>query len=141
MRKGQANEGWLIVAGLLFLGMFVVGGCYTWPQYGVYRERLAGEAKLREAESSRQIAVEEAKAKKESARMLAEAEVERARGVAEANKIVGDSLKGNHEYLVWLWISELSSNPNDVIYIPTETGLPILEAGRLFKNVPQPEQK
>lgn len=129
---------WAVVG---VVGLFiscVLGGCYAWPQYGVYQQRLAGEAKLREAESSRQIAVEEAKAKKEAAKMLAEAEIERAKGVAEANNIVGDSLKGNHEYLVYLWIQELSTNGNNVIYVPTEAGLPILEAGRLLKL---PEKK
>ena len=117
----------VVIAGCVFLGMW---GC---PQYTVYQQRLEGEAKLREAESSRQIAVEEAKAKKEAAKMLAEAEVERARGVAEANRIVGDSLKENHEYLMYLWIQELSDNTNNVIYVPTEGSLPILEAGRFFK--------
>lgn len=117
-------------------GAFVVivflvgGGCFGYPQYKVYSERLSGEAKLAESESSRKIAVEEAKAKLESAKMLSQVEVERAKGVAEANKIIGDSLKENHEYLTYLWIQELSTNGANVIYVPTEAGLPILEAGR-----------
>lgn len=91
-----------------------------------------GEALLLEAESSRRIAVEEAKAKLESAKMLAEAEVERAKGVAEANKIIGKSLKENEAYLKYLWIQNMN-NDKEVIYIPTEAGLPILEAGRKVK--------
>ncbi|NWN27592.1 membrane protease subunit, partial [Escherichia marmotae] len=51
-----------------------------WPQYRVYSQRLAGEAALAEAQSSRQVAILEARAKKESATQLAEAEVIRARG-------------------------------------------------------------
>lgn len=101
-------------------------GC---PNYNVYVQRKAGEAKLAEAESSRQIATQEAHAKMESAKMLAEAEIERAKGVAEANKIIGDSLKGNDAYLRYLWIHNLEAGNNNVIYIPTEGGLPILEAG------------
>ena len=116
-----------IIASLVALGMW---GC---PRYHVWQQRLAGEAKLSEAESSRQIAVQEAKAKLESATMLAQAEVERAKGVAEANKIIGESLKDHEEYLKYLFIQGLHEGGNapQVIYVPTEANLPILEAGRL----------
>lgn len=109
------------------------GALYGCPQWNVYSERLSGEAKLAEAESSRKITIEEANAKKESSKALADAEVIRARGVAEANKIIGDSLKSNEGYLRYLYIQSLSESEtkgNKVIYIPTEAGLPILEAGR-----------
>lgn len=112
---------------LLCLGLW---GC---PQWNVYQSRLSGEAQLAEAESNRKIAIAEAEAKKESAQALAEAEIIRAKGVAEANKIIGDSLKQNEGYLRYLYINSLSeaeSQGNKVIYIPTEAGLPILEAGR-----------
>lgn len=121
----------IIVSVLIFLVLFVIGVFYAWPQYRVYSQRLAGEAKLKEAESSRKIAIEEAKAKKESAKMLAEAEVERAKGVAEANEIIGNSLRENEAYLRYLWIQGLNDGSSEVIYVPTEGNLPILEAGRL----------
>lgn len=130
MNKDDARLLWIFAVPLLI----VVGAFVAWPQYNVYSQRLAGEARLREAESSRQIAVEEAKAKLEAATMLAQAEVERSRGIAEANKIVGESLKGNHEYLVWLWIDKLDAKDSQVIYIPTEAGIPILEASRLMQG-------
>lgn len=118
---------------LAFIGVGVT--CLTmWgcPQYEVYRQGLHGEAKLKEAESSRQILTQEAIAKEESAKHLARAEVERAKGVAEANKIIGDGLKDNHEYLMYLWIHSLGERDNaTIIYVPTDAGLPILEAGRL----------
>ena len=87
-----------------------------------------GQALLLKAENEKKVAIEEAKAKLESAKMLAAAEIERAKGVAEANKIIGDSLKNNESYLRYLFIDKLGQN--DVIYIPTEAGLPILEAGK-----------
>lgn len=90
----------------------------------------AGQAELKRAEQNRQIAIEEAKAKKESAQALADAEIIRAQGVAKANKIIGDSLKDNEAYLRYLWIDSLNSNNQNVIYVPTEAGLPILEAGK-----------
>jgi hypothetical protein len=61
--------------------------------------------------------------------IIANAEIARAKGVAEANQIIADSLKNNEAYLRYLWIDKLSDNQN-VIYVPTEAGLPLLEAGR-----------
>ena len=113
--------------------LLICGGLYGCPQYNVYTNRLGGEAELQRAESNRKIAIEEANAKKESAKALAEAEVIRAEGAAKANKIIGDSLKNNEGYLRYLYIQNLSETEtrgNKVIYIPTEAGLPILEAGR-----------
>ena len=69
--------------------------------------------------------------KEESAQMLANAEITRAKGVAKANEIIGDSLKGNESYLHYLWIHNLESTKNQVIYIPTEASLPILESNRI----------
>lgn len=114
----------IAILGVVCLGLY---GC---PKYNVWQAGLSGEAELRRAEQNRQISIEEAKAKKESAQMLADAEVIRSRGVAEANKIIGDSLKGNESYLRYLWIDTLNNNNQRVIYIPTEAGMPILEAGK-----------
>jgi hypothetical protein len=66
-----------------------------------------------------------------SAKMLAQVEVERAKGVAEANKIIGESLKDNEGYLRYLWIDSLQHTKDKIIYIPPESGLPILESQRL----------
>lgn len=119
----------IIVSVFAFLVISIIVGAGI-PKYIVYCSTLSGEARLREAESSKKIAIEEAKAKMESAQMLAKAEVERAKGVAEANKIIGESLKGNESYLHYLWIDSLHDTNADVVYIPTEAGLPILEAQR-----------
>jgi len=120
----------IVVIGLL------CGGLYGCPKYAVYNQRLQGEAELARAESNRKIAIAEAEAKKESAKALAEAEIIRAEGVAKANSIIGDSLKNNEAYLRYLYITGLNDNDdngNKIIYVPTEAGLPILEAGRLKK--------
>lgn len=106
---------------------------YAIPQYNVWRASLAGEAELRRAEQNRRITVEEANAKKAAAQALADAEVIRAKGVAEANRIVGESLSDSENYLRYLWIDNLGNTSNQVIYIPTEAGLPILEAGKSVK--------
>jgi regulator of protease activity HflC (stomatin/prohibitin superfamily) len=102
-----------------------------WPQYRVYQQRLAGEARLAEAQSSRQVAILEARAKKESSISLAEAEVIRAEGAAKANRILQDSLGGPEGYLRYLQIQALEESDAQMIYVPTEAGLPVTEARRL----------
>jgi regulator of protease activity HflC (stomatin/prohibitin superfamily) len=104
------------------------------PKYNVWQKELAGQAELKQAEWNRQIAIQEANAKKEAANSLAEAEVIRARGVAEANEIIGESLRENEAYLRYLWINGLHDGSSEVIYIPTEANLPILEAVRKAPN-------
>ena len=120
---------------MFFLISLIVLGMWGCPQYGVWQQSLSGEAELKRAEWNRQIAIREAEAKKESAKALADAEVIRARGVAEANEIIGASLKNNEGYLRYLWIQGLQDGSSEVIYIPTEAGLPILEAGNRTKRL------
>lgn len=116
---------------LIVVSLFaIVGGCAVYPQYNVYSSRLAGEAELERQKSEKQVAIQAALAKKESAELLAQAEVTRAKGVAEANRIIGASLSNNEAYLRYLWISNMEGSGKEVIYVPTEAGLPILEAGK-----------
>ena len=103
---------------------------YIAPKYRVYSAQMQGEAEYAQAEQNRRISILEAEAALESARSLALAEVERAQGVAQANEIIGQSLKNNEAYLRYLWIQNLESGSNSVVYVPTEAGLPILEAGK-----------
>lgn len=125
----------LTAASSAFFGLILlIGfGLYGCPRYHVYEQTLEGEAELARATYNRQIKVREGEAQRESAVQLAQAEVERAKGVAQANKIIGDSLKGNESYLRYLWIHSLQETNDKIIYVPTEAGLPLLEAGRGVK--------
>ncbi|OJW22953.1 MAG: membrane protease subunit [Sphingopyxis sp. 65-8] len=114
-------------AAIILLLVFLIG----YPQYRVYSQRLAGEAALAEAQSSRQVAILEARAKKESAISLADAEVIRAKGAAQANAILQDSLGGPEGYLRYLEIQALEGTKASLIYVPTEAGLPVTESRRL----------
>lgn len=124
-RSGCSVAG--VVIGVILLAALLI----AWPQYRVYQQRLAGEAALAEAQSSRQVAILEARAKKESAIALAEAEVIRAEGAAKANKILQDSLGGPEGYLRYLQVQALEETKASLIYVPTEAGLPVTEAKRL----------
>ena len=111
--------------------VLLIGLLLGWPQYRVYQQRLAGEARLAEAQSSRQVSILEARAKKEGAISLAEAEVIRAEGAAKANTILQNSLGGPEGYLRYLQIQSLEETKASLIYVPTEAGLPVTEAKRL----------
>lgn len=123
------NNGIGIILGVVAT-VVIIGGIIGLPTYNVYLAEMAGKAEYQKAEQNRRIAVTEAQAKLDAAKLTNLAEIERAKGLAEANKLIGDSLKGNEAYLRYLWIDSIKSNNANVIYVPTEAGLPILEAGK-----------
>lgn len=98
------------------------------PKYKVYKLQLAGKAQLKEAEWNRQIAIEEAQAELEAAKLKKETDIIRAEGIAEANEIIAKSL--TEDYIKWKWVEGLHDGSSEVIYVPTEANLPILEAIR-----------
>lgn len=129
MEKGTKNNVKITLGSSLLIAFLILACMGGYPQYRVYSARKSGEAILAHAQSSREVAVCEAKAKMESALLLWQADTIRAHGVAISNKIIGASLKDNPAYLQWLWIDHLEKA--NVIYVPTEGNMPILEAGRL----------
>jgi len=133
----------------LLLVFLIFGGMIGCPRYKVYQQNLRGKADLAEATQNRQIAIQEAMAKYESAHYIKQADSVRAVGVAIANHIIGRSLRDNEEYLRWLWITDVAGANIDktIVYVPTETNLPILEANRLQTpttvnvEIPKEEEK
>lgn len=125
----------IIIAGVVItlIVAMILSLMFGLPIYGRWRASLMGQAELNQAEYNRQIATLEAKQKMESAEYLNKAEIIRAEGVAKANKIIAEGLGGPEGYLRYLWIQALSQDNKatpQVIYIPTEAGMPILEAGK-----------
>jgi len=106
---------WAVTA-FVFVILLMMWGM---PFYGVWQQGMSGKAELSRAEQNRKIAEYDAGAA-----------VAKAKGVAEANRIIGESLHNNEAYLRYLWIESLSDGHSEVIYVPTEAGLPILEAGK-----------
>lgn len=115
-----------VIAVTMFI-VLLVAGC---PSYSVYQQGMSGKAELERAKQNRQIAIQEAEALKESAQLKADAEVIRAKGVKEANDVIAQGLGGAEGYLRYLYIDALNSTNCEIIYVPTEAGLPILEASR-----------
>ena len=113
----------ILIFGLISLTMW---GC---PQYGVWRAELSGKAEFVKAEQNRKIKIEEAKANLEAEKLNAQAEIERAKGAAEAIRIENGAISPT--YIQYLWVRQQQNlNDKTVIYIPTETNLPVLEARR-----------
>ena len=103
---------------------------YIMPKYNVWQQEMSGKAEFAKAEQNRKIKIEEAKANLEAEKLNAQAEIERAKGAAEAIKIENNSLTPT--YIQYLWVRQQNANTsNKIIYIPTEAGLPVLEAGRM----------
>ena len=111
-----------VIAVLLVIAILMFG----LPTYNVWQKGLQGKAQLAEADYNRQIAVREAQAELESAELKSQADVIRAAGIAEANKIIAGSI--SEEYLKYKFIEGLNDGHTEVIYVPTEANLPILEA-------------
>lgn len=107
-----------------------LSGCGFWPPYRAWSAEWEGKAELAQAQQNRQVAIAQSKAKAEAATFEAQAEITRAKGVASANKIIGQSLHDNEAYLQYLFVNGIENTKNQIIYVPTEAQLPILEAGR-----------
>ncbi len=137
-RAHRSRRNWIVAGVAIFI--LICGGLAAGiPHYGVWQQDLAGRARLAEAKHSRMITIEEAKAAEESAKHMAAAkfarakgdaaaEHERAKGVALSIEEIGNKLQDYPEYLHYRWVEGLHDGTSEVIYIPTEANMPLLEA-------------
>lgn len=122
-----------IMAAVVLVIVVVVGMAFGLPWYTVWQQEMAGKAEFAKAEQNRKIKIEEAKANLEAEKLNAQAEVERAKGAAEAIRIENGSITPT--YIQYLWVRQQSNlNDKTVIYVPTESNLPILESPRMLLN-------
>lgn len=117
------NFSGIILLALLAIAV-IVGLMFGLPVYNVWQQEMAGKARLAEATQSRQILVEQARAEKEAARET-----------AEAIEIMGNAAKSFPEYRQQEFIGAFGEalrqgKIQQIIYVPTEANIPILEAGR-----------
>lgn len=97
---------------------------YFYPKYRVYSQELRGQAALAEAKSSKQVQVEQARGELESSKLR-----------AEAIKIIGSAAQEYPEYRNQEFIGAFGEALKEgqieqIIYVPTEGNIPILEAGK-----------
>lgn len=126
------KSGLWAIGGIIFL---IVAMAFIRPWYNVWSQEMEGKAEFAKAEQNRKIKIEEAKANLEAEKLNAQAEIERAKGAAEAIRIENGSITPT--YIQYLWVRQQSDLSNKtVIYVPTETNLPILESTRAL-TLPQ----
>lgn len=123
---------WVVYAALGVIGLLIgiillfriVG-----PQLNLYKANTEKQAVIAEQRAESEAAEYRAKSQVIQAQALADAEVIRAQGIAEANRIIAESI--TPEYVDYLFVRALETTDNQVIYVATEAGLPVLEASRL----------
>jgi len=130
MKNSNKGEGEIVMVLIITILAIIIiplllAGC---PRYNVWREEMSGKAEFARAEQNRLILIETAKANLEAEKLNAQAEIERAKGAAEAIAIENGSITPT--YIQYLWVRQQNTSANKIIYIPTEAGLPILEAGK-----------
>lgn len=113
--------------------LLIVAMAFIRPWYNVWSQEMEGKAEFAKAEQNRKIKIEEAKANLEAEKLNAQAEIERAKGAAEAIRIENGSITPT--YIQYLWVRQQGDlNNKTVIYVPTETNLPILESTRALTS-------
>lgn len=119
-----------ILVSALLVALVFVATCFAIPYYNVWQQEMSGRAEYARAEQNRKIMIEEARANLEAEKLNAQAEIERAKGAAEAIRIENGSITPT--YIQYLWVRQQKDlNDKTVIYIPTESNLPLLESSRL----------
>lgn len=110
---------------------FIAGLFYATPKYFVWTSSIAieklenqGKQKLAKAEQERQILIAQAQAEKDSASLR-----------AEAIEIVGQAAKDfpeyRHQEFLGAFAEALKEGAiNQIIYVPTEANIPVMEAGK-----------
>lgn len=130
----ETGIGMIFIALGLAVIVTVFGGVwYAYKTVQVWGASMSGEAVLAEAKFSRQVRIQEAEAKKLSAELEGQAELTKAQYSAKANQALAEGLGGAEGYLRYLYIRMLEEQGGEgrsVIYIPTEAGMPVLEAGK-----------
>ena len=113
------------LAGFLLLLVFIGSAMYLIPVYKVWQQGLEGQAVLAKAEQARRVLVTQA-----------QAELEAAHARAEATRVVGQAAKEFPEYRLQEFVGAFAyalehGNINQLVYVPTDGMIPVLEASRM----------
>jgi len=104
---------------------------FIFPLWRVWAAHKRGEAELAQAKNEQNIQVAQAESRLRAADINRQAAIIEAEAVAAQVKAIGTELKQHDLFLKWQWIKMMEDRSGDeTIYVPTEAGLPILEATR-----------
>lgn len=141
IREAEASAALLaliikIVVGVI-VGLIALIWCWklATPKYNLYRANTEKQAVIADQRAKSEAAEFAARSAVTQAQAKADAEVIRATGLAESQAIIAETL--SEEYLRYLYIDALAGGEGQIIYVPTEAGLPILEAGRSVEEAPK----
>lgn len=125
-----------LVLALLLIVAIIWGLSALGAVYSVWRAHKQGQAELAQAKNEQQIQTAKAQGRLSAADLNKQAEIIDASAVAKSVEIIGTALHNNEGYMRWQWIRMMEQkDAGDVIYVPTEANLPILEAGARLKSV------
>jgi regulator of protease activity HflC (stomatin/prohibitin superfamily) len=117
-----------VVIGLTVAAALVIGAFFAtlwiYSYVRVMNATSIGKAEFAQAEQNRQIKIKTAEAERDAAKLQ-----------AEAIQIVGEAAKAYPEYRHQEFLSAFGEalregKMNQVIYVPTEANIPLMEAGK-----------
>ena len=122
----MSNAGF-VLGGICVVGFgvaVVTGIAIAMPQYHVYQQKLVGEAELARASQNKQIMVQQAQAELDAAKLR-----------SQAIQVIGQAAKDfpeyRHQEFIGAFADALKEGKIDqIIYVPTEANIPIIEAGK-----------
>jgi len=122
--SGEINVKFYVLLGSITTIIFILILMFGLPVYNVWNQGQRGKANLRKAEQEKQILIEQARAEVDAAELR-----------AEAIQLVGEAAQKYPEYRLQEFIgafaeSMASDKIEQIIYVPTEANIPIVEAGR-----------
>lgn len=118
---------------IAIVAVLVLWVLFGYPIWRVWASQKQGEADLQQAHKEQQIQVSKAQGRLDAAKLNKEAAVIEAEAVSAQIEKIGANLKNHDLYLKWQWIKMMEEKPDSsVIYVPTEAGMPILEAGKRY---------
>lgn len=137
-RKGESEALVIGALAVLIVGALIVI-LWVWPHYTLWSTKMAGEARTVQAEHEGAARLAQAESEKKIQIEGAKAEVESAKLRAEAIQIVGKASQEYPEYRTQEFIGAFAEalkegNISQIIYVPTEANIPIIEAGRKLPN-------
>ena len=126
MKKSQNGSAELFGLGFLILIVLLTVAVFmgSFPYYKVWKQEMNGKAALAEARQSKMIQVEQARAELDSAKLR-----------AGAIKTIGEAAQAYPEYRQQEFVGAFGEalregKINQIIYVPTEANVPVLEAGK-----------
>lgn len=121
-QKGEASGVLLLVLAGFAVLVSIAAFMFIGPKYRVWQQGMEGEAKLMRARQERQILVTQAQSEKDAAQLR-----------ADAIGIMGKAAKEYPEYRQQEFMSAFGEalregHVSQIVYVPTEAQIPILEA-------------